>query len=285
MTDSLDAVRRICLPPFRHLIDRLPALRVTDVYEDPFEPYLYQQTTEKTWDTDHFTAIARQRGGPVLDIGCGRGRVALALAAAGLPTTAVDSSRAATTALRSHLTRHTELAGLIRLVHSDVLDPATGLGSGFPVATLGDTAVNMFADHRALTGFLTRVRGLLAPHGVFCLPVLTEQALATYARRNGVLATDFTDDHGTRRLLFAAMRHDPDGPYFSRTLFLPDTTRDGRGEPVSYLAAVRERLWTLTSLTPHIREAGFEVTESIPVVPRDDALGRIDAEILVLAVA
>ncbi|MGI5429253.1 hypothetical protein [Streptomyces sp. CA-179760] len=118
-----------------------------------------------------------------------------------------------------------------------------------------------------------------------CLPALTEPALGAYTRRNGVLATDFTDDHGNRHLLFAAMRHDPDGPYFSRTLFLPDTARDGRGEPVSYLAAVRERLWTPASLTPHIREAGLQVTESIPVVPRDDASGRMDAEILVLAAA
>ncbi|WP_215449696.1 bifunctional 2-polyprenyl-6-hydroxyphenol methylase/3-demethylubiquinol 3-O-methyltransferase UbiG [Streptomyces sp. ATCC 21386] len=281
--DSVGRVRRICLPPFRHLLDRLPALHITDIYEDPFEPYLHQQTTTKTWDTDHFTAIARKRGGRVLDIGCGRGRVALALAAEDLPTTAVDISRAATTRLRAHLIQHPDLAQGIRVVHGDVLDPATDLGTGYTTATLGDTAVNMFADARTLTAFLTRVRSLLAPDGVLCLPVLTEPALATYARRNGVLATDFTDDHGTRHLLFAAMRHDPDGPHFSRTLFLPDATRDGEGEPVAHLAAVRERLWTRASLAPHLREAGFEVCESIPVVPRDDALGRVDAEILVLA--
>ncbi|MFC9125669.1 hypothetical protein ACFT4A_02325 [Streptomyces sp. NPDC057099] len=42
--------------------------------------------------------------------------------------------------------------------------------------------------------------------------------------------------------------------------------------------APRGRLWTRASLTPHIREAGFEVAEGLPVVPRDDALGRVDAE-------
>ncbi|MEE1757873.1 methyltransferase domain-containing protein [Streptomyces sp. SP18BB07] len=276
-------VRRICLPPFRHLLDRLPALRVTDIYEDPFEPYLHQQTTEKTWDTDHFTAIARKRGGRALDIGCGRGRVALALAAADLPTTAVDISHAATTRLRTHLTHHPELAQHIRVVHGDVLDPMPELRTGYTTATLGDTAVNMFTDPRTLTAFLTRVRSLLTPDGILCLPVLTEPALAAYTRRNGVLATAFTDDDGTRRLLFAAMRHDPDGPHFSRTLFLPDATRDKDEEPVAHLAAVRERLWNRASLTQHLREAGFEIVDSIPVVPRHDALGRVDAEILVLA--
>ncbi|GAA2531024.1 MULTISPECIES: hypothetical protein [Streptomyces] len=61
--DLVGRIRRICLPPFRHLLDRLPALHISDIYDDPFEPYLHQQTTAKTWDTDHFTAIARKRGG------------------------------------------------------------------------------------------------------------------------------------------------------------------------------------------------------------------------------
>ncbi|MFF3849698.1 hypothetical protein [Streptomyces sp. NPDC002328] len=51
---------------------------------------------------------------------------------------------------------------------------------------------------------------------------------------------------------------------------------------MAHLAAVRERLWAAASLLPWTVEAGFEVIESIPAVPRDDASGRIDAEILVL---
>ncbi|MFF0598902.1 class I SAM-dependent methyltransferase [Streptomyces antibioticus] len=282
MSKVPDAVRRICLPPFRGLLDRLPALRVTDLYEDPFEPYLHQQTAAKTWDVGHVTAIAGRRGGPVLDIGCGRGRVALALADAGLATTAVDTSGAATDRLRAHLARHPAAAGRVRVVRGDILDPRTAVGTGFTTAVLGDTAVNMFADPHTLVAFLGRVRTLLAPGGVFCLPVLTEGALAAYARRNGVLATDFLDDDGARHVLFAAMRHEEDGPHFSRTLFLPDVRRDGRGEPVAYLAAVRERLWTSASLAPHLREAGLEVADRVPAPARDDGLGRVDAEVLTL---
>ncbi|MFJ1730261.1 class I SAM-dependent methyltransferase [Streptomyces sp. NPDC088254] len=282
MTTVPEDVRRICLPPFRHLLDRLPALRVTDFYEDPFEPYLHQQTATKSWDLDHFTALALRREGPVLDIGCGRGRVALALAAKGLSVTAVDTSRAAITRLRTHLEQHPQPATRVRVVHGDILNPRTPTGSGYATAVLGDTAVNMFVDEEALTGFLARVRSLLACDGVFGLPVLSETALSTYARRNGLLATDFVDDGGSRHLLFAAMRYATEGPYFSRTLFTPDTIRDDEGEPVAHLAAVRERLWTHDTLVPHVHAAGLRVTERLKAVPRDDSLGRVDAEILVL---
>ncbi|QNP74905.1 hypothetical protein IAG44_39430 [Streptomyces roseirectus] len=61
----------------------------------------------------------------------------------------------------------------------------------------------------------------------------------------------------------------------------PPFTDDG--EPVAHLAAVRERLWTRAALAPHLDRAGFKVVDGIPAVPRDDAAGRVDAEILVLA--
>lgn len=282
MTTAHDDIRQICLPPFRHLLDRLPALRVTDFYDDPFEPYLHQQNAAKSWDTDHLTAIAERQGGRVLDIGCGRGRVALALAASGLSVTAVDSSRAATARLAAHLTKHPELAARTSVVCQDFFNTDGSVGEGYLTAALGDTSVNMFAEADALTGLLHRVRSLLAPDGVFCFAVLTEAALTSYLGRNGVLATDFDDDQGRRHLLFAAVRHDPGGPYFSRTLFAPEGIRDD-GEPVACLAAVRERLWTRLTLEPHAHAAGFEVVDSVPAVARDDKAGRVDTEILVLA--
>ncbi|GAA3215357.1 SAM-dependent methyltransferase [Streptomyces thermocoprophilus] len=282
MTTARDDIRQICLPPFRHLLDRLPALHVTDFYDDPFEPYLHHQNVAKSWDTDPLTVLAGRRGGRVLDIGCGRGRVALALARAGLYVTAVDNSRAATTRLVAHLAEHPELAARTRVVHQDFFDADGDLGEGYATAVLGDTSVNMFADAESLTSLLHRVRSLLAPEGVFCFAVLAETALPTYVGRNGVLATDFTDDDGIRHLLFAALRHDPAGPYFSRTLFAPEGTRDD-GEPVAYLAAVRERLWTPQTLEPHAHAAGFAIIDSVPAVARDDKAGRVDTEILVLA--
>ncbi|MGW0533329.1 hypothetical protein [Streptomyces sp. NPDC003032] len=90
MTTTLDDLRRIRLSPFRYLLNRLPALRVTDLYDDDPRP----------------------RGTRP-----GRG---------GLSVTAVDTSYAATARLNAHLDKHPDLAARIRVTRQDIFDSAGG---------------------------------------------------------------------------------------------------------------------------------------------------------------
>jgi SAM-dependent methyltransferase len=52
-------------------------------------------------DVDFYRALARECGGPVLELGCGTGRVLLAVAADGLECAGVDASQAMLDALRA----------------------------------------------------------------------------------------------------------------------------------------------------------------------------------------
>jgi len=89
MTSQPDEQTEPCLPPLRRLLGRLPGLVRVGPYDDPFEQYLHQQTCGITWDLDIVTKLAEHHPGPVLDIGCGRGRIALALAERGAHVRAV----------------------------------------------------------------------------------------------------------------------------------------------------------------------------------------------------
>jgi hypothetical protein len=139
-------------------------------------------------------------------------------------------------------------------------------------------------------GLLTSIRRRLAPTGVLCLPVLTDEALDCYRRRNGMTLTSATDDEGHHHLLFgvtrftdAPTRYDADGqrsPTFIRTFFLQRTDKNGALQ--AHLAGARERLWTEATLAPHLTAAGFHVAERTTAVARDDALGRVDIDILTL---
>ncbi len=48
--------------------------------------------TDNTWgpDDDFYLELARDIGGPILDVGCGTGRLTIAMAEAGLDVTGLD---------------------------------------------------------------------------------------------------------------------------------------------------------------------------------------------------
>jgi len=237
---------------------------------------LHQQTCGITWDLEIVTKLAERHPGPVLDIGCGRGRIALALAERGAHVRAVDSSPAVITKLRATLASSGRPGSRVTPVHGDLLDPRTDLGTGNGLAVLGDVAINMFARPEQASHLLRRVRASLAPDAVFALPILTAEGISRYARRNGVLADEFTDDSGRQHIVFGSMRYEPDGPYFSRTLFSQQDLA-GTGPVRVYLACIRERLWTWSTLRPLVHAAGLELAEREAV----HADGPV-AEVLVL---
>ncbi|WP_327288588.1 class I SAM-dependent methyltransferase [Streptomyces sp. NBC_01198] len=113
--------------------------------------------------------------GPTLDIGCGPGRLVTALAAQGLPALGIDVSPEAV--------RRTRAGGGTALLRS-VFDPLPREGR-WQTALLVDGNIGIGGDPVAL---LTRVRGLLHPHG----RLITEAAPCGIA--------DDLDEHSVVRL-------------------------------------------------------------------------------------
>ncbi|MCY1138644.1 class I SAM-dependent methyltransferase [Actinoplanes sp. Pm04-4] len=70
-------------------------------FEDPRLVEVYDAETVWGWDDDLFMALLAERDAPrVLDFGCGTGRLAIAMAAAGHEVTAIEPARAALDAAR-----------------------------------------------------------------------------------------------------------------------------------------------------------------------------------------
>lgn len=134
-------------------------------------------------DVRFYVEVAEQFGGPVLELGVGTGRVALALARAGIDVVGVDPSRAMLDraaakcrelpqAKQAHLTLKRGDARTVRLKRR------------FSLVTSPFNVFMHLYTHRDLTQALATVRTHLAPRGRFVFDVLTPD-LRAMVRRPG----------------------------------------------------------------------------------------------------
>jgi ubiquinone/menaquinone biosynthesis C-methylase UbiE len=61
----------------------------------------YAGDTQLAGDVEFYTSLARECGGPVLELACGTGRVLLEISRLGIPCTGLDASQAMLSAFRA----------------------------------------------------------------------------------------------------------------------------------------------------------------------------------------
>jgi len=146
------------------------------------EYYDYVPPVAGRQDVDFYRAVARETGGPILELGCGTGRVLLPLAEDGHRVVGLDLSEAMLERARAKLAgRATEVQGRVRLVRDDMT--SFELGEKFRLVTIpfrpfqhltevADQLACLAAVHRhlepggtlALDFFHTDPRRMIDPH-------------------------------------------------------------------------------------------------------------------------
>jgi SAM-dependent methyltransferase len=133
-------------------------------YEDP--AYYDKAYASRTHDIAYYVSVARNSRGPVLEYGIGNGRVALAIARAGLEVVGIDASRPMLESLRARLER--EPASSRRRVHALHGDMRrTRLRRKFPLIIAPFNTVLHLYEREDIEKFLACVRAHLAPGGRF----------------------------------------------------------------------------------------------------------------------
>src|SRR5678815_2448305 len=78
-------------------------------------PEVYERFyADRKADVDHYVALASAHGGPVLEIGCGNGRILLPIARAGVRVMGVDRSLPMLADLRAKVRAEPTLRGQVR---------------------------------------------------------------------------------------------------------------------------------------------------------------------------
>lgn len=93
-------------------------------YEDPWTAEVYDYEVGASWgerDVEFYLGLGQQSAGPVLELACGTGRVALPLARAGVKTTGLDiSPHMLAAAERKAAAEEPDVRGRLRLVQGDM---------------------------------------------------------------------------------------------------------------------------------------------------------------------
>ncbi|HLM73382.1 MAG TPA: class I SAM-dependent methyltransferase [Polyangiaceae bacterium] len=136
-------------------------------YEDP--AYYTKTYRDRLDDVRFYTdlAVARARGGPVLEYGCGNGRIAIPIARHGLEVTGVDLSAAMLRDLRARLrSEPAEVRRLVRARRGDMR--SVRLGRRFPLVLCTFNAFLHLYTRQDVERFLARAREHLEPGGELC---------------------------------------------------------------------------------------------------------------------
>src|SRR5438477_11680224 len=92
-----------------------------DDYASIAELYDYVTPYRDRQDVQFYVEAAKQAGGPVLELGCGTGRVLIPTARAGVEITGLDASRHMLGACRERLEREpAEVRSRVQLVEGDI---------------------------------------------------------------------------------------------------------------------------------------------------------------------
>ena len=164
---------------------------------------LYGVMRDPSGDAAFYRALAQESGGPVLELGCGTGRVLLPIAALGIPCVGVDASPAMLAVAAREEPAAEPGAGGRRAWRR-----STSAARRFPLVTCPFRAFQHLLDVDAQLAALANVRRHLAPGGAFAFDIF-DPKLAWLAAPGDAERLDATFTHdGVETRRFAKTRTD-----------------------------------------------------------------------------
>jgi SAM-dependent methyltransferase len=155
---------------------------------DPFARFYDLDTEGLDADLAFWIQLARRTGGPVLEIGCGTGRVLLPLARAGFSVVGVDVSPAMLAIAREKVAV-ARLGKQVELVQADALD--LHLNRLFPLVFVALNSFGHFAEPGEPARALESMRAHLEPGGLVALD-LTNPTPGAFGETNGLVIHEYT---------------------------------------------------------------------------------------------
>ena len=162
-------------------------------------------------DVEFYVELAQASGGPVLEIGCGTGRVSLPIAAAGIDVVGVDFATAMLEKAREQATKTKGHGGAVEFVQGDMRTLA--LDRHFPLVIIPARTLYLALTPEEQLETLRRAAEHLAPTGAlaFNLFVPDSDLISDVSEKPFSMGETIHPETGLRCLLTAVNRTDPVG--------------------------------------------------------------------------
>jgi len=180
-------------------------------------------------EIDFYVDLAKQSGGPVLEIGVGTGRIAIPTAAAGIDVVGVDLHEPMLARAREKLARTGHLRGAVDLVRADMRELVLG-DRRFPLVTIPARTLLLAATPDGQRRTLQRAAAHLAPGGTLAFNAFVPDPGLLGDRSEAPFALGETANPATGRRcrLSAVNRFDTDTQMNRGTQIVEELDESGR---------------------------------------------------------
>jgi SAM-dependent methyltransferase len=232
----------------------------TSALGDAFARLYDLDLIEDPGDRDLYLALAARTGGPILELGCGTGRVAVPLAAAGHQVTAVDIDPAMLErARRRAAAAGAAIGGRIEFIEADMLGLDLPSGGSFRLAIIALNSLFLLATRAAQREAFATMARHLASGGLAVVDIWLPDA-DDLARFDGRLILEYERRDPEANALvtkIAAAQHDASSGIVNLTSIYEEG--DQGASPARYVRRDALRLVSADELRDFAESAGLEV--------------------------
>ena len=255
-----------------HALD-LPGSSASDLYEGFYAGFYDTFTRDEDWDVDRYVQEAQALGGPVLELACGSGRIAIALARAGIEVHGLDLAPDMLEVLAKRLAGEPpEVAERIRAEVADMTRLA--LDGRYGLIVLGATSLCLLHTAEERERVFAAVAEHLTEHGRFLFDMTITGPEQLRAQDDELLTLPAVSGRYKWFTLLGRKWVPEDGVqlvnFYSEIVAVDGATR-------RFLGSTAKAVLDRDTVVSELERAGLELIAQEPVLEPEDPTGdRID---------